>query len=177
MVPVFKKGDREVVKNNRTIFLLCILSKVLERCLYNHVALFVRPQIYLHQHGFLSGRSTVTQLLCFLHEAGATLDKSGQLDIAYLDYSKVFDSVSHKGLIYKLKHHSIDGPLLVWLTDYLKNHQQRVVIDNSCSTFCPVSSGVPQGSILGPLLFLIFINDILQSVCRGSSVALFADDS
>ena len=74
-------------------------------------------------------------------------------------------------------HHGIDGPLLVWFTDYLENRQQQIVIDNSCSTFCPESSGVPQGSILGPLLFLTFINDLSHGVCHGSSVALFADDS
>ena len=95
------------VFRDKQCFKTQFLSKVLERCLSNHVASFVRPKIYLHQNGFLSGRSTVTQLLCFIHEVGATLDKPDRVDIAYLDFSKEFDSVSNKGIIYKLKHHGI----------------------------------------------------------------------
>ena len=177
VAPVHKKNDKQNAENYRPISLLCLPSKILERCIFNHIFNKTKHLITQLQHGFLKGRSTATQLLTVLHEIISNLDKNFQTDIIYLDFSKAFDSVSHKLLIHKLRSFGFCGSLLHWFDDYLTNRTQRVVINGSCSDWLPVHSGVPQGSILGPLLFLFFINDMSEAVAPETTLALFADDS
>lgn len=112
-----------------------------------------------------------------LHHLGKVLDCSGQIDVLYLDFSKVFDSVPHNLLLYKLNQYGINGGLLNWFSSYLIGRRQRVIIESSFSDWLPVVSGVPQGSILGPFLFLLYINDLPSMVSPDSTLALFADDS
>ena len=119
----------------------------------------------------------VLLLLTVLDDLSKTLDASGQSDVIYLDFSKAFDSVSHRLLIHKLKKFGITGPLLKWFSSYLSGRTQRVVIEGSSSPWLPVISGVPQGSILGPMLFLLYIDDITECISDGSSIYLFADDA
>ena len=140
-----------------TLLELCIVSKVMERCLHNHIYPQVKNNIHLLQHSFMKNRSCTSQLLKVYNSIGSVLDKGGQVDIVYLDYSRAFDSVSHSLLLYKLKvQFGFSHKLYKWFQDYLTNRKQRVVIDNIESDWLPVTSGVPQGSILGPLLFLMY---------------------
>ena len=176
-VPVHKKQCKENVANYRPISLLCITSKVLERCVFQHIMKHFSKLLHDSQHGFLKGRSTVTQLLGFLHEIGQAIDKGQQSDVIYLDFAKAFDSVSHPRLILKLHHYGIRGKLLGWLENYLTNRSQRTVLQGVTCAPLPVLSGVPQGSILGPLLFLVYINDLPSVINCDSSIGLFADDS
>jgi sarcosine oxidase/L-pipecolate oxidase len=164
VVPIHKKGDRNFVTNYRPISLLCILSKVLH-------------SLSEHQHGSLKGHSTITQMLCFLHKIGKARDKASQTDIIYLDLSKAFDSVSHSRLLFKLHSAGIKGCLFSWLSDYLANRTQRVLVKGCTSKPLPVTSGVPQGSILGPLLFIWYINYLPDAVSNDTLVYLFADDT
>ncbi|CAB4014982.1 Hypothetical predicted protein [Paramuricea clavata] len=128
-----------------------------------------------HQRGFLKGRSTVTQMLCFLRKIGEALDKASQTDIIYLDLSKAFDSVSHSRLLFKLHSAGIKGCLFAWLSDYLANRTQWVLVKGCTSKPLPVTSGVPQGSILGPLLLIWYINDLPDAVSNYTLVYLFAN--
>lgn len=176
VVPVHKKGAKECVGNYRPISLLCIASKIMERCIHDHVFTAVKAHIHPLQHGFMKGRSCATQLLNVYHDVGSNLDSGGQTDIVFLDFSKAFDSVSHVLLLHKLKMYGFNGALLNWLRAYLSDRRQRVLIEGSASMWLPVTSGVPQGSILGPLLFLLYIND-MPSVTSSSETALFADDA
>jgi hypothetical protein len=177
VIPVFKKGDKQDVANYRPISLLCIVSKVMERCIFNYLCNYLWPKIYPLQHGFMKGRSCTSQLLHVYHNIGSILDKGGQVDIVFLDFSKAFDSVPHHLLLKKLYHlFGTSGCLLDWLESYLQSRKQRVIINGAFSDWAPVSSGVPQGSIIGPQLFLLYIND-MPLVASHSTVALFADDS
>ena len=119
----------------------------------------------------------MTQLLGVLHDIGKNLDQNKQVDMLYLDFSKAFDSVDHDILLYKLQKHGINGVLLRWFESYLNDRWQRVVIEGAASTWSPMTSGVPQGSILEPLLFIIFINDLPDNASYSTNSALYADDS
>ena len=177
IIPIHKKGSKFQATNYRPISLLPIISKVLERCVYNKIIEYIIPKLADQQHGFLAGRSTTSQLMTVFTRINNILDNGDQADVIYFDLSKAFDSVPHKFLIHKLKSFGIHGSLLAWLTDYLTNRFQRVIINGFESDWLPVTSGVPQGSILGPLLFLLYINDLPTVLSPETLVAIFADDT
>ena len=177
ITPVHKKDDPTLAMNYRPISLLCIISKVLERCIFNHCFPFFKSHIHNLQHGFIQGRSTVTQLLTVYHDMLDTLASGQEVDVIHLDFSKAFDKVSHNLLLNKLNGHGIGGPLLQWFDSYLSHRCQRVMLEGEFSDWLPVTSGVPQGSILGPLLFIIYANDMPDCLSGESKLALFADDS
>ncbi|CAB3995279.1 Hypothetical predicted protein [Paramuricea clavata] len=173
--PVLKKDDPTLASNYRPISLLSIISKTFERWVYNHCYPHL-SHFYHLQHGFLRGKSTVTQLLHVYQEILDLLAGGKEVDAIHLDLSKAFDRVQHHMLLYKLEQYGISGSLLQWFRSYLSDRYQRVALDGTLSDWLPVTSGVPQGSILGPLLFLVYINDMPGYVGQGSSIALFADD-
>ena len=175
--PVYKSDDSSLSKNYRPISLLCVVFKCLERCVFNHCYTLISPQLYHLQHGFLRGRSTVTQLLQVYHEAIEALAKGKEIDIAYLDFAKAFDKVPHCALLNKLSRFGISGQLINWFQSYLSDRYQQVALQGTYSDWLQVLSGLLQGSILGPLLFLVYIDDIPKCIKHDSKVAIFADDS
>jgi hypothetical protein len=177
IVPIHKKGTKHEASNYRPISLLPVISKILERCLYNKIIDNLVPKITNTQHGFLKNRSTTTQLMEVFSDINNSLDSGGQTDLVYFDLSKAFDSVPHTFLLHKLKSFGINNKLHAWLTSYLTNRMQRVLINGSKSEWLPVTSGVPQGSILGPLLFLLYINDLPNILSENTLCAIFADDT
>ena len=177
LVPIPKKGDKSSPSNYRPIALLSNLSKIQERIafknLYNH--LLDNNLLYKYQSGFLPQHSTVFQLVDIYHNICQSFDNHQFSCMVFCDVSKAFDRVWHEGLIFKLKQHGIEGNFLKWLTDYLNERQQKVIIRGCTSNPKPINAGVLQGSVLGPLLFLIYVNDIADSLL--SLTRLFADDS
>ena len=131
-----------------------------------------------YQHGFLKHHSCESQLINTSEEIMRHLDQvmGGQIDILVLDFSKAFDLVSHKKLLTKLDHYGVRGKTLNWLNGWISNRTQKVVIDGEFSPSIPVTSGVPQGTVLGPLMFLLYINDIGELIDNSTSIKLFADD-
>ncbi len=176
IVPVPKTSETRIINNYRPISLLSLVSKVLEHVVHARSLYIVKPLLHPQQHGFRSQRSCITQLLDVVHNIGKALDCGKEIDMIYLDFSKAFDSVPHDKLIVKLQQFGITGPLLDWYRDYLSGRKQRVVIDGVSSSYLDVTSGVPQGSIVGPPLFLVFVND-LPDAAEHSKVPMFADDS
>ena len=175
--PLYKKGPENLCNNYRPVSLLSCVGKVLEKIVFKHVFNFFRDNIVIsaHQSGFIPGDSTVNQLLLLYHELCLAVDQQKEVRIIFLDISKAFDKVWHSGLLYKLKRAGIEGDLHDWFSDYLKNRYQRVVIQGQSSSWGKICAGVPQGSVLGPLMFLIYINDIVDIV--RSKIKLFADDT
>ncbi len=176
VVPVFKKGVKGKTENYRPISLLSIVSKVLERRVFLNIKHHLCQLINKCQHGFLQGKSCATNLLEVFDYIGRILDNGGQVDTIYLDMSKAFDRISHQNLIIKLRNCGFGGSLLKWFQSYLTDRCQRVTVLGATSNTLPISSGVPQGSILGPALFLIYVNDLPDSV-NSCQIAMFADDT
>ena len=177
VTPIFKKEDPSVVSNYRPISLLSAVGKVLEKIVHKHLFNFVRDNDILSalQSGFIPGDSTVNQLIDIYNTFCKSLDELKEVRAVFCDVSKAFDRVWHKGLLYKLESIGISDNLLLWFSDYLSERKQRVVIPGATSSWKSIKAGVPQGSILGPLLFLIYINDIVDDI--HSCIRLFADDT
>ncbi len=178
VVPIYKKGCRSAAANYRPISLTSILCKLCEHIVHCTVIRHLTKHNILTdaQHGFRKKRSCESQLVVTLHDLTESLDKKSQVDLILLDFEKAFDKVSHRHLLHKAEFYGIHGNILNWTRDFLQDRTQQVLLDGQQSATSKVTSGVPQGSVLGPLLFLIYIND-MPSYATNSTTRLFADDS
>jgi len=176
IAPLPKTGDLSCVNNCKPISLLCIFSKILESIIYIKIISFIRPKLSKTQFGFTKGKSCLAQLPTIFSTINQAADSKKSVDVMYFDFEKAFDSVPHEQLLFKLWQVGIIGPLWNWFRCYLTNGLHCVTIDGYQSSTLPVTSAVPQGSILGPLLFLIYINDG-PSCINYSHCLLLVDDA
>ena len=178
VIPIFKKGENSNPSNYRPISLTVAASKALELIIKAEIMSFLNANklITTKQHGFLSRRSTLTNVLETLNKWFKARLNRKNVHCVYIDYAKAFDSVSHPKLLLKLKNYGITGKILQWIKAFLTNRSQFVCIENTKSKTCSVTSGVPQGTILGPILFLLYVNDLNDCILN-SEISLYADDA
>ena len=163
VIPTFKKGDKQCIKYCRPVSLLPVCSKVFERLLYINMFSFFFSEndlISPKQSGFRPGESCTNQLLSTVHKILSAFNDSHKVRGVFLDISKAFDRVWHEGLLFKLRQNRISGKLITLIKDFLSCRKHRVVLNGQQSSWTDVKAGIPQGSVLGHLLFLIYINDL-----------------
>jgi len=177
VTPIFKKGCRSLPSNYRPVSLTSIVCKMLESIIKdNLMEHFTRNNLFAtNQHGFHTGHSCVTQLLNVMEDWTNIIDSGALVDIIYLDFQKAFDHIPHNRLLSKVKSYGIEGNLLKWIHNFLTNRKQQVNVRGSYSNWTNTTSGVPQGSVLGPILFLVFVNDLPEVV--SSMLYMFSDDT
>ena len=175
--PIHKKNSRSIVDNYRPISLLSTLAKVQERIIYKRLYRFLESNNLLTRKnsGFKERDSAICQLIKIVDGIFKALENGKEVNMIFLDVSKAFDKVWHKGLLHKLKSNGIGGVLLDWIGDYLADREIRAVINGQTANWAKTTAGVPQGSVLGPLLFLVFINDVVDNI--ETDINLFADDT
>ena len=178
IVPVYKKGNKNEIINYRPISLTPITSKILEHIVHSNIMNFFEGNNILnnYQHGFRKKRSCVTQLITTLSDFANCLNNKKQIDSVILDFSKAFDKVDHVQLLSKLDKYGIRNNTHHWISSFLTSREQSVLVEGESSLPAPVTSGVPQGTVLGPLLFLVYINDISDNLTFGTFIRILADD-
>ena len=179
VIPIFKKDDKQLIKNYIPISLLSICGKIFEKIIFNKLYSYLNANnlITKIQSVFRPGDSTTNQLLYLVIEIHQAVENPKSLEVraVFLDISKAFDKVWHDGLIFKLQQSGVSGSLLMFLQNDLNNRKQRVVLNGSHSSYSIIKSGVPQSSVLGPLSFLVYINDLERNI--KSNIKFFADDT
>ena len=179
VTPIFKKSDKQLIKNYRPISLLPICGKIIEKIIFNNLYAYLHRNnlITKNQSGFRPGDSTTNQLLYILDEIHQAFHSTKSLEVraVFFDISKAFDKVWHDGFVFKLEQNDISGNLLKLIQNYLNDRKQQVVINGSYYDYSNIESGVPQGSVFGPLLCLVYINDLERNI--KSNIKLFADDT
>ncbi len=177
VISIFKKGRRTEVGNYRPVSLTSIPCKIMESLIRDAILRYANSQELMtkEQHGFTKGRSCLTNLLEALEDWTKALDEGYGVDVVFLDYQKAFDTVPHRRLLGKLESYGIGGETLKWIENFLGNRKMRVMLNGKSTDWIKVTSGVPQGSVIGPLLFLLYVNDIPNEV--DSPIKLFADDT
>ena len=178
IVPIFKNGDKKIVSNYRPISVLSSFSKIFEKIMYVRLENYLQTNSILHQsqYGFRKKMSTSMALLSLTEEISRSMDNKNFTIGVFIDLAKAFDTVNHKILLEKLEHYGLRGTANDWFKSYLENRKQFVVINKTSSNCSTIACGVPQGSILGPLLFILYIND-LNTVSDVLRTIMFADDT
>jgi hypothetical protein len=176
VTPIFKKGAKHMASNYRPISLTSTACKIMERMIKDKLVSHLEGNSLLTnvQHGFRTKRSCLTNLLDYLEDVTEYLDQGWPVDVIFFDYSKAFDKVCHERLLRQIEAHGVSGFALHWIRGWLTGRQQRVVLNGQASDWMEVLSSVPQGSVLGPILFIIFVNRVPQAV--KNLLSLFADD-